>query len=194
MHKSMTQDFSHPAVPIDEEARQVAAARKDPRAFGVLYDRYAPKIYRYLLSRLRSVEEAKDVTSQTFLTAIESFPRYKHNGYFSAWLFSIARSKYVDHLRKAKHRSDIFEEPEQEYLPDPLVQVIETERTAELRRIICGLPEDEQELMRLRYVAELGFAEMASVLNKKQDAVKKSLYRLLARLQSVLQNGSQMEK
>jgi len=42
--------------------------------------------------------------------------------------------------------------------------------------------------LRLRYVAELGFGEMASVLNKNVDAVKKSLYRLLARLQS------QMEK
>ncbi|RPI87288.1 MAG: sigma-70 family RNA polymerase sigma factor [Chloroflexi bacterium] len=194
MQKYMTQDFSHPVVPIDEEACQIAAARKDPRAFGLLYDRYAPKIYRYLLSRLRSVEEAKDVTSQTFLTAIESFPRYKHNGYFSAWLFSIARSKYVDHLRKSKHRSEIFEEQEQASLPDPLLQVIETERMAELRRIIRGLPEDEQEMLRLRYVAELGFAEMASVMNKKQDAVKKSLYRLLARLYAVLQNGSQLEK
>ena len=92
MQNVMTQDSYQGAITIEDEAKEVADARTDPRAFGVLYDRYAPKIYRYLLSRLGSVEDARDVTSQTFLTAFETFPRYKHEGYFSAWLFSIARS------------------------------------------------------------------------------------------------------
>lgn len=188
MQNAMTQDSSQGAKAIEDEAKAIANARKDPRAFGVLYDGYAPKIYRYLLSRLRSVEDARDVTSQTFLTAFETFPRYKHKGYFSAWLFSIARSKCVDHWRKAQRRIETHEDPDRDPLPDPLLQVIEIERVAQLKQRIRELTEVEQELLRLRYVAELGFGEMASVLNKNVDAVKKSLYRLLARLQS------QMEK
>jgi RNA polymerase sigma-70 factor (ECF subfamily) len=188
MQSIMTQDSSQRATAIEDEAQAIANARKDPRAFGVLYDRYVLKIYRYLLSRMGSVEDARDVTSQTFLTAIETFPRYKHKGYFSAWLFSIARSKYVDHWRKAQRRIETREVNDQELLPDPLLQVIETERVVQLKLRISELTEEEQELLRLRYVAELGFGDMASVLNKNVDTVKKSLYRLLARLQS------QMEK
>lgn len=187
MHHSMTQEDSPRLIQENEEAQKVAAAQQDPQAFGTLYDRYAPSIYRYLLSRLGNVEEARDVTQQTFLTAYETFPRYKHNGYFSAWLFSIARSKYVDHLRKNKLRSKTVVDPGQDPPPDPLSQVIATERIAELRKRIGELKEEEQELLRLRYVAGLGFAELASLLNKKEDAVKKSLYRLLARLQSQME-------
>jgi RNA polymerase sigma-70 factor (ECF subfamily) len=187
MHHSMIQEDSQRLIQENEEAQKVAAAQQDPQAFGVLYDQYAPSIYRYLLSRLGNVEEARDVTSQTFLTAYESFPRYKHNGYFSAWLFSIARSRYVDHLRRNKLLSKALEVPRQDPPPDPLTQVIETERIVELGKRIRVLKEEEQELLRLRYVAGLGFAELASLLNKKEDTVKKSLYRLLARLQSQME-------
>jgi RNA polymerase sigma-70 factor (ECF subfamily) len=120
MHHSMIQEDSQRLIQENEEAQKVAAAQQDPQAFGVLYDQYAPSIYRYLLSRLGNVEEARDVTSQTFLTGYECFPRYKHNGYFSAWLFSIARSRYVDHLRRNKLLSKALEVPRQDPPPDPL--------------------------------------------------------------------------
>lgn len=187
MQNSMTQDSSQGANAIEDEAKAVADARKDPQAFGVLYDKYAPKIYRYLLSRLGNIDDARDVTSQTFLTALETFPRYKHKGYFSAWLFSIARSKYVDHCRKAQRRKETHRDHDQEPMLDPFLQVIEIERVAQLKERIRDLPEEEQELLRLRYVAELSFGDIASLMNKNVDTVKKSLYRLLARLQSQME-------
>jgi RNA polymerase sigma-70 factor (ECF subfamily) len=141
-----------------------------------------------LLSRLRNVEEARDITSQTFLSAYENFFRYEHKGYFSAWLFSIARSKYVDHLRKKKLHLKLQANTELDAQQDPLSQIIETERVKELRKQIRKLAEEEQELLRLRYIAGLGFAELARILNKKEDAVKKTLYRLLARLQSQMED------
>ena len=187
MQQTMTQEKIDLCISQDEEAQQVRAARTDQQAFGQLYNRYATSIYRYLLSLLGNVEEAKDVTSQTFLTAFEAFPRYQHHGYFSAWLFSIARSKYVDYLRKARNRPELLDEGDQVNREDPLQRVVETERVGELKKCIQALPDEEQELLRLRYVAGLSFAEVASLLKKKEDAVKKSVYRLLARLQSQLE-------
>jgi RNA polymerase sigma-70 factor (ECF subfamily) len=162
-------------------------AKANPETFARLYDRYAPNIYRYLLSRLGNVAGAQDVTSQTFLKAYEMFPRYRHQGYFSAWLFAIARSKYVDYLRKSKNRSEISIDVVQDPQHDLLQGVIHSERLAELKTAIGKLPEEEQELLRLRFVADLSFAEMASLLERKEDAVKKTLYRLLARMQSQLE-------
>jgi RNA polymerase sigma-70 factor (ECF subfamily) len=65
-----------------------------------------------------------------------------------------------------------------------LQQVIKTERSAFLAELISALPEDEQELIRLRYLAELNFAEIGHLLVQKEDTVKKTLYRLLARLKA----------
>jgi RNA polymerase sigma-70 factor (ECF subfamily) len=187
MKKSAIQKRISQSITKDQEAERITAAQRDPQAFGDLYDQYAPSIYRYLLSRLGNVEEARDVTSQTFLTAVEVFPRYKHRGYFSTWLFSIARSKYVDHLRRGKHGVEAIQEDQVDPQPDPLTRVVAAERVAELKECIHTLAPEEQELLRLRYVADLSFAEMAELLEKSEDAVKKSVYRLLARLQSRLE-------
>jgi RNA polymerase sigma-70 factor (ECF subfamily) len=172
----------------EEEARWIVEAKSNPESFAKLYDCYAPNIYRYLLSRLGNVAGAQDLTSQTFLKAFEMFPRYRHTGYFSAWLFAIARSKYVDYLRKTKNRTGTSIDHIQDPQEDLLQGVIRSERLAELKTMIGRLPEEEQDLLRLRFVADLSFAEIAYLLERKEDAVKKTLYRLLARLQSQLED------
>jgi RNA polymerase sigma factor (sigma-70 family) len=187
MHNSILQDSSK-LRQLEEEARWIIDAKANPQAFARLYDRYAPNIYRYLLSRLGNVAGAQDVTSQTFLIAFEMFPRYRHQGYFSAWLFAIARSKYVDYLRKTKNRTETSIDHIQDPQEDLLQRVIHSERLAELKKVIGRLSEEEQELLRLRFVADLSFAEMASLLERNEDAVKKTLYRLLARLQSQMED------
>jgi RNA polymerase sigma-70 factor (ECF subfamily) len=187
MKKTFTQEQTHPSITKDQETEIIAAAQRDPQAFGDLYDQYAPSIYRYVLSRLGNIEEARDVTSQTFLKAVEIFPHYKHRGYFSAWLFSIARSKYVDHVRRRKPGVETMREEQIDPQPDPLSKVVATERTAELTKCIHALAPEEQELLRLRYVADLSFGEMAELLLKSEGAIKKSFYRLLDRLQNQLE-------
>ena len=188
MHNSITQDSSR-LLQLEEEARWIVEAKSSPEAFAKLYDCYAPNIYRYLLSRLGNVAGAQDVTSQTFLRAFEMFPRYRHTGYFSAWLFAIARSKYVDYLRKTKNQPETIPDSVKDPQDDLLQEVIRSERLVELKVIIHKLPEEEQELLRLRFVAGLSFSEMASLLERNEDAVKKTLYRLLDRLQSQLEDS-----
>jgi len=169
------------------EKELLEAARQDPQAFGGLYDHYVQQIYRYLLSKTRNEAEAQDLTAQTFMKAFESFAQYRHDGYFAAWLFRIARSKYVDFVRKGvtarKHERDLLEDP----LPDPLEKALHQEKLAALKAEIARLPEKEQELLRLRYVAELPLAEIAKILGNSLNATKKKLYRLLAKLQNRLE-------
>ncbi len=167
----------------------IAAARQDPQVFGELYSLYAQPVFRYLYSRIGSFPEAEDATAQTFLAALERLPKYRHDGYFASWLFSIARNKAMDHFRKQRKETSL---DEAELFPDDanlLQQVIKTERIAALSRLIKTLPEDEQELIRLRYVADLNFAEIGHMLGQKEDTVKKSLYRLLARLKAQLEDS-----
>jgi RNA polymerase sigma-70 factor (ECF subfamily) len=70
---------------------------------------------------------------------------------------------------------------------DVLQQVIQTEQIAALAKLIGALSEEEHELIRLRYIAELKFSDIGRLMNRSEDAVKKSLYRLLVRLQSQLE-------
>ncbi|MGE5251510.1 MAG: RNA polymerase sigma factor [Bacteroidota bacterium] len=171
----------------DEIPALIAAALEDPAAFGRLYDRYVQPIYRYIYSRVGSAHVAEDITSQTFIVAYESLPRYRERGQFSAWLFRIARSKMMDHFRRGRRETRLETAEHTVGGEDALSSIIRDEELALLRSLIQSSNQEGQDLIRLRYVAGLSFAEIAELLGKREDAVKKSLYRLLARLKSQME-------
>ncbi len=171
----------------DDTAPLIAAALENPAAFGRLYDRFIQRIYRYVYSRVGNAPEAEDITSQTFIAAYESLGRYRERGQFSAWLFRIARSKMNDHFRRSRREVGLDAAERMVDVDDALGSLIQNEELARLRSLIQKINDDERELIRLRYVAELSFVEMAEVLGKREDAVKKSVYRLLERLKSQME-------
>jgi len=170
-----------------DELRIIKAARQDPKAFGELYQLYVKQVFRYLYSRIGNVLEAEDTTAQTFLVAFESFGRFRQDGHFASWLFTIARNKAMDHFRQRKNTASIDEVADIPVDNDPLYGVIQSEQTAALSKLIHALPEEDRELLRLRYLAAMSFPEIAHFLHRNEEAVKKSMYRLLARLHSQLE-------
>jgi RNA polymerase sigma factor (sigma-70 family) len=171
-----------------DETSLVAEARRDRRAFGRLYALYVQPLFRYLYSRIGGVPEAEDVTAQTFLAALEAFGGYRHDGHFAAWLFGIARNKAADYFRQQRKQAPLEDAESLAAESDLLQGVVQNERSAALAALIAALPEADQELIRLRYVAELNFSEIGRLLGRSEEAAKKALYRLLARLQSQLEN------
>ena len=169
--------------------QMIEAARQDPQKFEDLYLLYVQPVFRYLYSRIRNTPDAEDATAQTFLAALEQIQKYKHDGYFKSWLFSIARNKAMDYFRKQRKEASLNETEFISTDANLLTQVIKTERITALSGLIGKLPEDEQELIRLRYVGELSFAEIGHLFGQKEDTVKKSLYRLLARLKAQLEDS-----
>ena len=172
---------------LDEHAL-VRRAQTDAQAFGALYDRYVQRVYRYCYYRTNSPPDAEDLTAQIFLATLEALPRYRQDGHFAGWLFSIARKKVADFHRRAPHTQVSLDEA---VLPpihtDLAVDVEKSQRRERLLKQIQALAEEERDLIHLRYVAELSFAEMARTLQKNEEAVKKSLYRLIARLKHELE-------
>jgi RNA polymerase sigma-70 factor (ECF subfamily) len=164
----------------------VRLAQTDAQAFGALYDRYVQRVYRYCYYRTNSAPDAEDLTAQIFLATLEALPRYRQDGHFAAWLFSIARKKVADFHRRRSHVP-----LEEAVLPpihtDLALDVETSQRREHLLKLVQALKEEERELIHLRYVAELSFAEMAKALQRNEDAVKKSVYRLMAHLKQELE-------
>ena len=172
------------------EERAIEAARQDPRAFSPLNRAYVRPIYRYLYSRVGQAGDAEDLTSQVFAEALASLPRYRHRGHFLAWLFSIAWHRLLNHQYRRPPEADLaIAERLESPGVDPLSQVIQDEERRDLLRLIQALKEEEQDLLRLRFVAELNYAEIGAVLGRSEAAVKKQMYRLLASLESQLEAG-----
>ena len=177
------QSSSHP----ENLSALAIEAKTDPAAFARLYDHYVQPVYRYLYSRVETVHAAEDLTSQTFIAAFEALPRYREDGHFAAWLFQIARNKLTDYFRGNRLVVSVEAAERHSDGEDLLDQVIRDEETRRLAALIKSQEEGERDLIRLRYAADLSFAAMADLLGKREDAVRKSVYRLLARLKAQLE-------
>lgn len=150
------------------------AQKGDNGAFGQLYETYFDRIYRYMAVRIGDRTEAEDITQQVFLNALRSIQSFKWKGApFSAWLFRIAHNLLVDYLRKNKK---VVTVP----LEDSLIHSgnnpqLMAEHSLEMERVVSAtkhLTKAQQEVISLRFAADLPIAEAAKIMGKSEGAVK----------------------
>jgi RNA polymerase sigma-70 factor, ECF subfamily len=179
-----TDQMAAPDLPDQEFESRISlpAERDNPELFAQVYDRTVQPIYRYLLSRIQDVDAAKDLTSQTYLAALQAFPRYRHQGHLLAWLIFIARGKLIDHIRRNKFIVRMDESLPASMMENPEWSTERRERIHQLRALFPTLEADERELLRLRFAAGLRMADIAQMMGKSEEAIKKTLYRLLERM------------
>ncbi len=175
-----------PGVIQSDDEKLVQQARQTPAKFALLYDRHVTSVYRYLLTRVGNVHDAEDLTSQTFLDALESLQRYRGTGDFRAWLFRIARNKSIDHYRK--HRRDVPLMENDDFIDEGTVAPdVAAERAMTLASVVRQmqtLSPDRAEVISLRLFAELEIREIAVTLNKSETAVRMLLHRGIRDLQN----------
>jgi RNA polymerase sigma-70 factor (ECF subfamily) len=161
-----------------DEITLIEAARRDPNAFAELYQRYLRRVYRYLYLRLGNRHDSEDIASQVFIEALGGLRqnRYKENGCFPAWLFTIVRRRLVDFGRQP---SPVPLDDQVSSNLDPLDQVLADENVKRLSSLLAQLDDDKHEILRLRFAAELSFAEIAALEGQTEAAVKMTVYRAI---------------
>lgn len=150
-----------------------------PQTFALLYRQHLPAVYRYLYRRVGNAAEAEDLTAQTFTEAFAALGRnlFRPEGNFPAFLFTIARRRATDFYRQ-RPESPLDELPDSEPGLETLLE--SREDIQRLKAMLVSLDKEKQELLRLRFAAGLGFAEIALLERKSESAVKMTLYRTLA--------------
>ncbi|MCA9919439.1 MAG: RNA polymerase sigma factor [Anaerolineales bacterium] len=174
-------------VTIEDDRALVQAARNDLRAFNNLYERHVTRVYRYLLVRVGNVADAEDLTSQTFLVAMENLDKYRGERPFLAWLFGIARHKVADKYRKQKPEAmleDAGDLVDTQEAPDIIVsQKLQIEAVAQKLQTLAP---DRAEVISLRLFGQLDIPEIARLMQKQEPAVRMLLHRGLQDLQTRL--------
>ena len=183
-----------PAIPVGrcaDEAELVERAKREPEAFGQLYDRYYSTILNYVYRRTLDVTLAEELTSNTFFNALRALPDYENRGKFGAWLYRIAGNEIklnwrarrnrregdcrwreeLGRMRFASHQVNTAEEIEEQ-----------ARQFAQLHDALSRLPERYQTILALRYFEAMSCEEVAEVLGKKIGTVKSLIHRGLQRL------------
>lgn len=181
----------HPLVldTADDEAlvKQVQQNLRGQTAFAELYRRHVTRVYRYLLARVNNVQDAQDLTAQTFLAALESMPNYRHQSKFSTWLLGIARHRCADYFRRHRPTAPI-ESAEQ--LWDGAIRPDESiEQQLQLEAVMHGmrvLSPDRAEALALHSFSGLTVPEVAQVMKRSEAAVRMLIHRAIQDLQQRL--------
>ncbi len=158
----------------------------DKEALGLLFEALTPKLYGYLLNTLRDKPVAEDILQQTWVKATQALSRFELRGVaFSAWLFAIAKNECRQHWRK--HTSDSLETtPEAELIAENTEQHT-IEQHILIDQTLAKLSSEDQEILRLRYIADLSFQSIATVLAISSLTARVRVHRALKRARIILQ-------
>jgi len=163
------------------------------KQFLELYDEYYPKLYAYVLMRVRRREMAEDIVQHSFLKALDNIGSFKprRGATFGSWLFQIAKNELVDRARQDSKLT--FCQTEVLDANPTAVSTIDKFLDAELaaeqkerwQKVMCAidlLNDEERELITLKYLADLPYQEIAKTMNKKPNTLAVMLKRALEKV------------
>ena len=188
--------------PIDEKKRIQRAARGDHAAFEWLVEQYQTAVYRLCLRMTNNPEDAADLTQESFLKAWKNLDSFHFESAFSTWLYRLTSNTCLDFLRQAKRRPTVSlvtedDEGEEQVMevadpaPSPEEQVLTTLDREQLGAAMTRLPEEQRQLLILRAVNGLSYAEISAILQVPEGTVKSRLARTRENLRKkLLQNGN----
>lgn len=143
----------------------------DRSAISELIERHSKRVRSYIGMMVKDDAVADDIFQETFIKAVRVIDegRYTDSGKFLSWILRIAHNRVLDHFRREKS-SKLINEQEAGY--DVIGTMRYAESTAEddivhselmdsVRRLIDELPDEQQEVVRLRYYSKLSFQEIA---------------------------------
>jgi len=175
---------------LEQDFELFRRLKQDPSAVGELYDRYADKLYGFLLKRCGHKETAEDLVSHTFMRLLESLPTLEwKNAPLSAWLYQVASNALIDHYRKASTRRDTDLDTDEWDPPgtdDPAWNAELKIEGEGLRLAMRQLSPRDQQVLDLRFFAGLETLEVADQLGITSNHAAVLVYRALGRLRQVM--------
>lgn len=169
---------------IQHEYTILEQSKKNPRAFGELYEKYYDRIFNFIFRQTDDEDLTADLCSQAFLIALKNLERYEFRGVpFSAWLYKIASNEVNKHYRKQKG-SKVFsiEEARIRELIEQVDEISNEEIIQRLMNYLKELPTEMLQVLELRFFEDKDFKEIAFILDITESGAKMRTYRALDRL------------
>lgn len=189
-------------IEIDEKKIIKRAAAGDADAFEQLVLTYQSPIYNLCLRMTGDPEDAADLSQESFLKAWRSLGSFQFESSFSTWLYRLASNTCLDYLRSIKRHPKVsltVEDSDGETqmmdfpdtAPTPEDAAISKEENELLSRAMQELDEQQRQILTLRVVNDLSYAEIAEILSIKEGTVKSRLARTRDALRKkLLQSGN----
>lgn len=158
---------------MTDDALVALYAKGNNQAFDILLDRYKDKLYAYINFAVRNDELTEDIFQETFVKAIVTIQqgRYTENGKFSAWLTRIAHNLVIDFFRQEKNENVVSNDETEVDLFNNIklsednieTMMVNDQVLKDVRRLVNLLPDNQREVVYMRYYQDLSFKEIADI-------------------------------
>jgi RNA polymerase sigma factor (sigma-70 family) len=173
-----------------EERKEIPLPNKEGLLITELYEYYAPKLFAYVRRRIPALDDTEDMLLEVFLAALEHEQdlAVMSEDEQRAWLWTVARNKVIDYSRRVRRYPMVPLEQVAEVMEDertPEQVVLQHEEYDDLHDYLKRLSTLQQEVLHLRFTGGLRCAEIATVLHKREGAIRTMLSRALEILRNI---------
>ncbi|OGE79713.1 MAG: hypothetical protein A2660_03025 [Candidatus Doudnabacteria bacterium RIFCSPHIGHO2_01_FULL_45_18] len=173
----------------EEELKRILqkAQNGDSEAFGLIYEHFSEKIYRFIYFRVSHKEVAEDILSDTFVKAWQKINQINTPQALSGWLYQIAKNNIIDYYRIKKDLvplADVEETLEDQVSPVDIINLNLQQK--KILEVLSQLPEDQREVIKYRFFEDLTSEEIAYVLGKTEGAIRVLQHRAILKLKELL--------
>ena len=158
---------------MTDEELVIAYAEGNNAAFDILLSRHKSSVYSYIYYIVRNREMTEDIFQETFMKAIVTIKqgRYTENGKFRAWINRIAHNLIIDNYRQEKNEQTISNDEcevdllNNSKLSDGTIEdrIVKEQILSDVKKLIEYLPDNQREVLILRYYKELSFKEISDI-------------------------------
>jgi RNA polymerase sigma-70 factor, ECF subfamily len=178
-------------LPAPDRALLERASLGDHDALSVLFRTYQPAVRRYLGGRLPDV--AEDLAAQTWLDVARNLHSFSGDeGDFRRWLFTIARRRLQDELRRRTRRPEQLTDTPPEVTSWSEEELDAADDLARALDLVRRLPPDQADAVLLRVVAGMDVGQVAEVMGRSEGSVRVLVHRGLHRLRDLLSRAAGM--
>ncbi len=158
----------------------------DYSGFESLYEKYIDVIFAFILRKTSDTQVAEDICSQVWIKALKSLEFFgdKENANFKAWIYCIAQNTVIDYYRTKKEKIDIESIAEPGISNDFAQHIDQKAKLQEVITYMDSLKSLEREIVTMRIWDDLSYKHIAKVLDKKEDACKKTFSRAIKKIQA----------
>jgi len=155
-------------------------------AFELLYNRHRGPLYRYILRQVGDAATANDLFQGSWEKIIKASGSYRPSAPFRAWMYRIAHNHVMDHFRRTRPVSDLPPDEIEADNPAPEKQLLDQQRSSELRKAVKQLPAEQKDALLLKLEAGLDLQTIANVTGVNRETAKSRLRYAVGKLKKAL--------
>jgi RNA polymerase sigma-70 factor (ECF subfamily) len=160
-----------------------------PPAFADKYNVFFPRVFSYVYARVGNMHTTEDLVADVFERAYRNLDSLRSDEAFSTWLFTIARNAIISHGRKYGRETIVDPDVMGDISPHAVSvesEIVLREELQDLAELVKGFSQREQDILSLKFDAELPNAQIAEVMGLSEPNVRVIIFRTLRKLREMM--------